>query len=167
VTTATDISNLSVQLGRSLITVPCTGNELHQYTPLYWGKKTPMVASLQEQNDNLIFLQFSTDLLEDHDCVISDGNARTSGTTFREFKEIADLEILDPKSISTVKYAHDVEIKRRKQAELLVHDFIGLEHLKCIICYNEDVKSKVTELISAHGVKCGVYINVGAYYFKL
>jgi hypothetical protein len=163
----TDISNSSVQDGRSLITIPCSGHELHQYVPLYWGKKTPMVASLQGQNDDLIFLQFTADLLEDHDCVVSDGNARTNGTIFREFKEITDLEILDPKSINTVKYAHDAEIKRRKQAELLVHDFIGLEHLKCIICHNEDVKSKVMALISAHRVKCGVYVNVGAYYFKL
>lgn len=160
-----DISNQSVQDGRSKIVIPCTGKELHEYVPFYWGKKTPMVAVLQEQNEDLIFLQLNADLLEDYDCVITDGNARTVGTSFREFGDISDLEILDPKSINTVKYASESEIKRKKQSEVLVHNFIGLEHLKCIICYSHAVKSKVEALISTHGVKCGVYVNVGAYYF--
>ena len=161
----TDISNQSVQAGRSNIIIRCTGHELHEYVPFYWGRKTPMVASLQKQNEDLIFLQFFSDILEENECVITDGNARTEGTMFESFKDISDLNILDSKSINTVKYADDPEVKRKKQSEVLIHNSIGLGHLKCIICYSEDVKTKVQSLISTHGVNCGVYVNVGAYYF--
>jgi hypothetical protein len=167
VKTYTDISNKSVQDGRSGIVIPCTGNELHEYVPFYWGRKTPMVASLQDQNEDLIFLQFYSDILEENECVITDGNARTSGTMFKSYNDISDLNILDSKSINTVKYADDPEVKRKKQSEVLVPNSIGLGHLKCIICHSEDVKTKVQSLISTHRVNCGVYVNAGAYYFKL
>lgn len=160
-----DISNESVQLGRSKVTIPCTNKELHEYVPFYWGRKTPMIAALQDQNEDIIFLQFHSDILEDNECVLSDGNARSTVTHFKSFTNLADLEFLDNKSINTVKYGSKPEVKRKKQSEVLVYNFIGLENLKCIICFNEVVKSKVKALISTHGVNCGVYVNAGAYYF--
>jgi hypothetical protein len=167
VKTYKDISDQSVQDGRSRIVIPCTGNELHEYVPFYWGRKTPMVSSLRGQNKDLIFLQFFSDILEENECVITDGNARTSGTMFKSYNDISDLNILDSRSINTVKYADDPEVKRKKQSEVLVHNSIGLGRLKCIICHSEDVKTKIELLISTHRVNCGVYVNIGAYYFKL
>ena len=115
-----DVSNESVQTGRANITIPCSGKPLHDYVPLYWGKKTPMVSSLRKINETLLFLIFSTELLSDYDCIISDGNARSTKTQFKQFKQLNDLDLLDNKSINTSKYAYDDEIKRRKQSELLV-----------------------------------------------
>ena len=128
-----DISDPSVQDGRSKIIIPCTQKPLHDYVPLYWGRKTPMVSAIRGKNKTLIFLMFSTNLLEDCHCVISDGNARSDGTIFREFLAIDDLAILDPKCINTVKYADDAEVKRRKQAELLILDCLPLKHLRYIV----------------------------------
>lgn len=73
-----------------------------------------MVSVLRDKNKTLIFLMFSTNLLGDYHCVISDGNARSDSTIFRKFLSIDDLTILDPKSINTIKYAYDDEVKRRK-----------------------------------------------------
>lgn len=160
-----DISNESVQSNRSSKQVLATGNVVHDYVPFYWGRKTPMVAALQNKNQDLIFLQFSTDLLEDYECVFCNGNAATSDTVFKEYTGITDLDFLDSKSINTVKYASDVNIRKAKQSELLVHDFVGLGHLKCIICYDGSVKSRIETLKTTHRVKCAVYVNKGAYYF--
>ncbi|HLD91244.1 MAG TPA: DUF4433 domain-containing protein [Patescibacteria group bacterium] len=160
-----DISSESVQTGRANITIPCSGKPLHDYVPLYWGKKTPMVSSLRKINDTLLFLIFSTELLLQYDCLISDGNARSVKTQFKKFRQLGDLDILDCKSINTSKYAYDDEIKRRKQSELLVLNNLPLNHLLRIICYSEAVKNKVETLLTTHCTTCGVYVGLGNYYY--
>lgn len=160
-----DISNASVQDGRSTKTIPCSGKLLHDYVPLYWGKKTPMVSTLRDRNETLIFLMFSTNLLSDYSCVISDGNARSAETTFVNFTHIDDLNILYPKDINTSQYANDSDVKRHKQSELLVLNKLPLKHLLRIICFSESVKSAVEKLLTTHGVNCGVYIGKGNYYY--
>ena len=160
-----DISNESVQTGRANITIPCSGKPLHDYVPLYWGKKTPMVSSLRKINDSLLFLIFSTELLSKYDCLISDGNARSTKTQFKKFSQLNDLDILDCKSINTSKYAHDDEIKRRKQSELLVLNKLPLHHLLRIICYSQAVKNKVETLLATHCTTCSVYVGLGNYYY--
>lgn len=161
----TDISNESVQFGRAIITVPCTGKLLHDYVPLYWGKKTPMVSALRNLRESLIFMMFSTDLLADYNCVVSDGNARSCNTAFKEFMQLSDLDILNPRDINTVKYASNAEIKRRKQSELLVLEGLPLKHLLYVVCYSLDVKLKVQALLTTYSLNCGVYIGKGNYYF--
>jgi hypothetical protein len=160
-----DISNQSVQDARANITIKETGKNLHDYVPLYWGKKTPMVAALQAGNQSLVFLNFSTNLLAENDCVISDGNARTHETKFKVLKAIEDLGFIDAKSVNTVKYATDPEVRRRKQSELLVLDRLNLKHLLFIVCYSNEVKYKILQLLSANQVDSRVYIGGGNYYF--
>jgi hypothetical protein len=160
-----DISNNSVQIGRASIVVSSSGKPLHNYVPLYWGKKTPMVAALQNMNQSLIFMMFSTDLLGEYECVIADGNARSNETVFVNFTQLNDLDVLNPKDINTLKYAANPEIKRRKQAEILVHNELPLKYLRYIICHSVDVKLTIEGLLTTHGVKCGVYIGRGNYYF--
>ena len=160
-----DISNISVQSGRSKITLECTEKALHDYVPLYWGKKTPMVAALQHQNESLLFLMFSTSLLNDYECVISNGNARSPDTSFQVFIELNDLDLLNPRSINTVKYASNQVTKRHKQSELLVLNELPLKHLQYIVCYSSVVKNKVEKLLTTHSVNCRVYIGAGNYYF--
>ena len=142
-----DISNESVQCGRAAIIIPCSGRPLHDYVPLYWGRKTPMVSALRKRNETLLFLMFFTNLLAEYDCMISDGNARSHGTTFRAYIELSDLDILSPKDINTVKYAYDEAVKRRKQAELLILNRLPLKHLLYIVCHSAMVKTKVETLL--------------------
>ncbi len=83
-----------------------TDRALHDYAPLYFGRKTPMASALRELNNSLIFLAFDFNILLGRPCIITDAN-----TTFREFNSVDDLQILDPKSINTHLYAHNEEIK--------------------------------------------------------
>lgn len=124
-----NLSNEDVQKGRAGIRIKETDRPLHDYVPLYFGFKTPMVARNQDQNDNLLFLRFSLDILSLQGVVISDGNARSIDTQFKVFKTIDDLAVIDSKAIQTVKYAHDLDLKRKKQAEVLVPDSLPIDHL--------------------------------------
>ena len=62
-----------------------------------------MVACNQEQNECLVFLRVSLDILALPGVVISNGNARSGGTKFFPFWSIEDLNVIDPKAINTVK----------------------------------------------------------------
>lgn len=153
-----DISNQSVQTRRANVTVTPTSKPLHDYVPLYFGRKTPMASALRTLNDSLIFLAFEFEILKSRPCVITDGNAADVNSTFREFKSIDDLQILDPKSINTHLYAHSDEIKRRKQAELLVLDFLPIGHLKYIICPSDMVKISVDGMSQIADQKVKTYV---------
>jgi hypothetical protein len=163
--TKTSIANDDVQAGRARITIPATGMALHDYVPLYFGFKTPMVAYNHEKNEQLIFLRFSLDIFRNiPGIVVSDGNARSGSTRFVAYKSIDDLGALDVKAIHTVKYAHDGELKRKKQAELLVPDELPIGHLFDIICFSQDAQNTVVAALKQHGITVAVQINPGWYF---
>jgi len=159
-----NLANKDVQKGRAGIAVKATDRRLHDYVPLYFGFKTPMVAWNQNKNPDLIFLRISLNVLALPGVVISDGNARATATKFRLFKQIDDLSVLDIKSIHTVKYAHDPEMKRRKQAEILIPDFLPLSEILDIICYSEEMKKRVLGILAQHGRTKQVYVRPGWYF---
>jgi hypothetical protein len=160
-----NLSNEDVQAGRAAITIAATGRPLHDYVPLYLGFKTPMVAVNQKQNEDLVFLQFRLDILTLPGVVISDGNARSNRTQFRNYTQMSDLDFLDIGAIRGLKYAHDDELKRKKQAEVLAPDKLSMSHLAYITCYSESAKSRVLEIWRKSGIKTPtIQLNSGWYF---
>lgn len=162
-----NLSNLDVQQGRAGITVAVSGRALHDYVPLYFGFKTPMVAWNQDKNEQLIFLRFSLNILALPDVVVSDGNARSTATKFVKYGRLDDLAILDPKAIQTVKYAHDPELKRRKQAEILVPDKVQVAEILDVMCFSPAVVVQTLEVLRKSGINRAVRANPGWYFSKL
>lgn len=158
------LANPDVQRGRAQIVVPTTGRPLHDYVPLYFGFKTPMAAWSQQHNENLIFLRVSLDILAKPGVVFTDGNARAKGTKFISFTTVNDLSTLDVKAILTAKYAHDLELKRRKQAEILVPEFLALDDVLDIICYSMTAARQVVQTLQDFGIKKAVMVNKGWYF---
>lgn len=72
-----DLSDASVLLGRERKIIPHTGQYLHDFVPIYFGWKTPMVMRHQDKNEEIIFLRFSLDILQTSGAIFSDGNARS------------------------------------------------------------------------------------------
>ncbi len=159
-----NLANESVQAGRSNITVPISSKPLHDYVPVYFGFKTPMVAANQHQNEQLVFLRFSLEILQTPGCIFTDGNARANSTNFFEFKSIENLSVIDSKAIQTLKYANDQELRRKKQAEILIPDKLPFRHLIDIICYSENSRNIVENLIKDAGMSISAKRNTGWYF---
>ena len=154
-----DSSNASVQVIRANKTISNTGKPLHDYVPLNFGRKTPMASAIRNLNDSLIFFAFSFDILNDLECVISDGNAADAKTSFKVLHSVDDLDFLDHKAINSQSYAHDNEIKRRKKSELLILDLLPIMYLKYVICPSDMVKMTVdTNPLMAH-LKVKTYVG--------
>jgi hypothetical protein len=161
-----NLANQDVQDGRALVRMEQTGRPLHDYVPLYFGFQTPMVAWNQEENPNLLFLRFSLSILSRSGVVISDGNARSKATRFRQFQGLDDLSILNVKAIQTLKYAKDPEVKRMKQAEILVPDFIPISEIYDVICYSQTTAKAVLQILNSCGIKKSVNVNPGWYFIQ-
>ena len=162
-----NLANEDVSAGRSAISINITDRPLHDYVPLYFGFKTPMVAINQKFNEDLIFLRFSLDILSLLGIIITDGNARTHHTRFRRFQSLEELSFLDVHSIRTVKYAYDKEVKRRKQAEILVPHKIPISQILDIICYSKKSKNRVVTLLEKFVIKKLVLVRPGWYFRRL
>jgi len=123
-----------------------------------------MVAWNQTQNEHMIFLRFSLDILGQVGVVISDGNARSIATRFFSFTNVDDLAQLDASAINTVKYARDPELKRRKQAEILVPDFLAISECIDIIVFSMISAATVLAILGRFGIKKSVRVNPGLYF---
>lgn len=161
------LSNDEVQSGRATKTVSVSGKLLHDYVPLYFGWKTPMVAYNQDKNEEILFFRFSLEILQIEGVVFSDGNGRSNDTKFFSFNNIDDLKVLDARTINSVKWNDilDPDKKRRKQAEILVPDFLPLTQLLEIIVFSESSELKALALQTQFGTTIPVRVNTG-FYFK-
>lgn len=160
-----DIANSSVQFNRSLKKNIYQGHDLHDYVPLYFGTKTPMMAALQDINDELVILRFSLNLLGKYECLLADGNAASAKTKFRPYTSIEDLEILNVEAINSQKFKDDPEKRRCKQAELLVLKRLPLSELHHVICRTDMVKEKLENLLKAHKGKVDVLKGYRNHYY--
>jgi len=158
------LANEDVQTGRAAVIVPASQKPLHDYVPLYLGFKTPMVATNQIHNENLLFLRFSLDILAIPGSVLSDGNARSQVTQFYLFTGPDTFSKIDVAAIRTVKYSKDLELKRKKQAEVLIPDKLPISQLHDIICFSESAKTRVLSMLAEFGIKIPVNVNSGWYF---
>lgn len=159
-----NLANEDVQAGRAAIVVPVTGKPLHDYVPLYLGFKTPMVATNQAHNEDLLFLRFPLDILATPGSIVSDGNARSKSSKFYLFTGLEIFSNLDIGAIRTVKYAKDPELKRKKQAEVLIPDRLPMSQMFDMICYSESAKTRALSILREFGIKKAVNVNAGWYF---
>jgi hypothetical protein len=159
-----NLANEDVQSGRAAITVPSSQKPLHDYVPLYLGFKTPMVAINQAHNEDLLFLRFSLDVLATPGAIVCDGSARSNASKFYLFTGPDVFSSLDVTAIRSVKYAKDPEIKRKKQAEVLIPDRLPMVQMLDMICYSESAKTRALSILIEFGKKKAVKVNPGWYF---
>lgn len=165
-TTIVDISNSDVQAGRANKIVPGTNLNLHDFVPLYWGRRTPMSFVNQERNEEIIFLRYSADILQKHDCYLTDGNAYDAKSSFRKFTQLDDIKIVDAKTVNAWYFNQSGEEKRLKQAEVLVFEQLPVSEILDIVCFNDRTRTQVLEILAHHGKKMIVWISQNFYVVK-
>lgn len=117
-----DISDPEVQLRRSRKSDPCYGRPLHDYVPLYFRARNPMLYVRREMQLQLAVLCVEKGILRDHGVVFTDGNAAASETRF--FNSLDGLEELDWDCLEAGHWTGYDDGKRKRCAEVLVPDNI-------------------------------------------
>ncbi len=141
---------------------------IHDFVPLYFNSKNPMLYKRRELQPELVILLVSADIIhystltDDKFTIFSDGNAGSKDTRF--FSGVNKLFNVDFELLFSGSWNdEDPDIKRenvRKMcSEVLVYPSISVQEIIKIICPNDDMYEYVTNLQSSLGSKIA-HINV-------
>jgi ssDNA thymidine ADP-ribosyltransferase, DarT len=130
-----DISDPNVQDIRAGIVDPFYNRPLHEYVPLYFSPRNPMLYRRLEIQEDIVILGLSPEILSEPNTLFTDGNAAASGTLF--YRGIQMLNQLPWDSIRARSWTDIEDGKRRKCAEVLVCSKIDPGKIQVVFCYSE------------------------------
>lgn len=150
------------------------GFQLSDFMPFYFGPRSPMLYVIQHgfngvrkvKPEDIVYcvVRIEDIIKNDIDCVFTDGHALSALTTYFHKSELANLD-------DKVKYddvystywndEDDTDLKRRKEAELLVNDDLPAQYIRGLVVYNEKAKEHLISL----GVAAELIVVMPGYYF--
>ena len=149
----TDISNQMVNARRNRFDSELGGN-IHDFAPLYFNHKNPMLYTLCKNSDknNLVLLKVNPHILLVENVAFSDGNASSRSTSF--YKDINDFNELNWTLInkgSWYNYEFGIQEGRRLMcSEVLVKEKIPSYYIDEIFVYSEQTLEKILPLFPNH-----------------
>lgn len=157
-----DISNKQVNERRNRIVETLDGN-IHDYAPLYFNPRNPMLYFLCKNMDKrkLVLLKVNPHILLTDNVAFSDGNAAVMTTNF--YNNIDDFNKLNWNVIQNEYWTNHPDGKRIKCSEVLVRDKIPMFYITDLFTYNQETLEKILPYFPNHlGIK--VSINNKFYY---
>jgi hypothetical protein len=148
---------------------------LGNYIPFHFGIKMPMLYVIQVggnfvkvavQPEDIIYIVCSLEKIIQTGTPIyfSDGHATDSLSVFYDQSKVIDLpEIIDWNAVRKSYWGgiENLEIKRKKQAELLVSSYVPKECIILFGCYNENAK---VQLLNMGIAEQNIKIKSSAYF---
>ncbi|MBA3704457.1 MAG: DUF4433 domain-containing protein [Bacteroidetes bacterium] len=168
-----DNSLIQIRKDKTVIITP--GGYLSEYIPFYFGAHSPMLLQIITGNQgvtkrpqgDIVYLISSLSKIEEIGCsyIFSDGHAWDGMSTL--YNNPSDLNKVDWNIVKDKNWKNDddnFDRKRRKQAELLVHNHVPITCIEYIVVY-DDIKLKfVQNEISKAGLSVPVHISTKHYY---
>ena len=164
-----DSQVIGIRAGRDV-----KGYHLNEYIPFYFGPRSPMLYVIQHgyngvarvEAENLVYCVIRLDdLIHDNiDCLFTDGHALSAFTLFYQknmLTRIDEIVKYDDVFSSQWNIEVDLDLKRRKEAELLVRQDLPAQYVRGFVVYNEIAKQR---LISS-SVAPEKIVAVPGYYF--
>lgn len=126
--------------------------------PFYFGPRSPMLYVIQNGFNNvtryspeqLVYcVVLLEDLIRDNiDCIFTDGHALSGLTTIYPKEELSNINNIIRSSDVYTKYwvsEEDRDLKRRKEAEILLKAELGPEYIKGYVVYNADAMNNLLD----------------------
>ncbi len=148
--------------------------KLSDYIPFYFGPHTPMLFNIQTGYNgvtkyppsDIVFcaIKIETVIEQNWECIFTDGHAVTEITTFFKQDRLPDLDKLVSVDDVYAKYwkdDNDLDLQRRKQAELLIKNEIPAQYIAGFFVYNAESKQKLISM----GVADDKILLAPEYYF--
>jgi hypothetical protein len=125
---------------------PIHGISLHDYVPMYFNPKNPMLYRRKQIQDNIVILAIDRRVIYQNKSIFSDGNAASDATKF--YNKLSDLVRLNWQCIRNEYWNDYVDGKRIKCAETLTHPKIPVKYVKKIHCNSIQTKNIVDKMVS-------------------
>lgn len=126
------------------------------YIPFYFGVRSPMLFVIQRgfngvkqfPPEELVYcvIRIKDIITARIDCLFTDGHALNSITQYYDGRELTRLdEIVRRKDVFASYWVdeYDRDLKRRKEAELLIRDDLPPKFIKGFVVYNENVRDRL------------------------
>ena len=146
-----DISDRNVNERRQRVE-PVFGRAIHEYVPLYFRAKNPMLYRRRELQRDLAVLYITLTVVDEPNVLFTDGNAASRQTKF--YDDFDKLSELDLQVLNDDRWDHHENGKRRRCAEVLVPNAIQFENVSRIVVQNEIADQKVGKALAESGTIC-------------
>lgn len=173
--TLTSIGNQGLIDRRATHPVPISPfGFLNDYIPFYFTPFSPMLLNIktgrgvpQRPNEEIVILVSSLHHIQKLglDFVFSNMHAYYQWANF--YNNLNDLNNIDWPLLQNRDFKRDQDdpLKfERYQAEALIHQHCPLTALKGVLCYNEQVKSSLEDLMSERNINIPIYANPNWYF---
>lgn len=147
---------------------------ISDYIPFYFGPRSPMLYVIQHGYNgvqrvepwNIVYCVIRLDDVVNNniDCVFTNGHALSKITTFfpkERLDGIDELVKYDDVYSSQWDIETDIDLKRRKEAELLIKNDLPPQFIKGFVVYNEETKQKMMMM----GIDENKVVVAPGYYF--
>lgn len=130
------------------------GSRIGDYIPFYFGPRTPMLYVIQkgyngvkkQRPEDIVYCVIElSDIIRDNiDCVFTDGHAleKFSITYPKECLKQID-QLLSWDILYTKNWKDEWDVRRRKQAELLLREDLPAKYIKYYLVFNEAARQKI------------------------
>lgn len=135
------------------------GYHLNEYIPFYLGPRSPMLYVIQHgyngvklvKAEDIVYCVIRLDELvkNEVDCIFTDGHALSVLTSFYEKNMLPRIdEIVKYEDVYSSQWNldSDLDLKRRKEAELLVKDDLAPQYVKGFVVYNNAAKQRLLDI---------------------
>ena len=150
------------------------GYHLNEYIPFYLGPRSPMLYVIQHgyngvklvKAEDIVYCVIRLDELVKNrvDCVFTDGHALSVLTSFYEKNMLLRIdEIVKYEDVYSSQWnlESDLDLKRRKEAELLIKNDLAPQYVKGYVVYNDAAKQRLLNI----GIALERIAVVPGYYF--
>ena len=135
------------------------GYHLNEYIPFYLGPRSPMLYVIQHgyngvklvKAEDIVYCVIRLDELVKNkvDCIFTDGHALSVLTSFYEKNMLPRIdEIVKYEDVYSSQWNldSDLDLKRRKEAELLVKNDLAPQYVKGFVVYNNAAKQRLLDI---------------------
>ncbi len=135
------------------------GYHLNEYIPFYLGPRSPMLYVIQHgyngvklvKAEDIVYCVIRLDELvkNEVDCIFTDGHALSVLTSFYEKNMLPRIdEIVKYEDVYSSQWNldSDLDLKRRKEAELLVKNDLAPQYVKGFVVYNNAAKQRLLDI---------------------
>lgn len=150
------------------------GYILSDYLPFYFGPRSPMLYVIQNgyngvrqvTPENIVYCIIRIDdiIASSKECIFTDGHALSGLTKFYNKALLSKVnDIINYKDIYSSRWDSeaDLDLKRRKEAELLIKDDLEPQFVRGYVVYNDTVRQRM----ESFGINPNKIVVNAGYYF--
>jgi hypothetical protein len=138
---------------------PVYNKSIHDYVPLYFNPKNPMLYVRRGIQNDIIIIAVDKMMLYNENSLFTDGNAASDHTSF--FNNIENLNTLNWQCINAAYWTDINDGRRIRCSEILIYGSIPTGYIQKIFCNNTDTKQFVeTKLTNYPTIETEVNTNL-------